>query len=112
VKGLKELWGTPHFHFWHSQQFSIYLALLILDENLLEDAAPKLRELLNRQSAAMAQWQRERPSKCMGGPLFFVGWAMAYGSTISDSMAMSDASSAKKKLEKEFPQIQEFNQGL
>ena len=47
--------GTAQFHFWHSHQFSIYLALLILDKISLEHAKPQLRELLNNQFSAI--WQ-------------------------------------------------------
>jgi hypothetical protein len=114
------LWGTPHYHFWHSQHFSIFLTLLILDSNSLGDAQPQLRGLLTRLQEARWKWQITRHITCMGGMfvlgvatggLAIVPWAVASGSMVSDGVAIFDASTGKGKLTKNFPKIRTFLEG-
>ena len=45
------------------------------------------------------------------GGLAFAAWAVAGGSIVSDGMAITDTSTARRELVKKFPRIQRFAEG-
>jgi hypothetical protein len=122
VNELRNGWGMPHFHYWHSQQFSIFLALLILQSSSLGDAQPQLRNLWNELGEARRKWRSKRDLTILGvtvllgvatgGPGIGAGVVAGSGSVVSDELADSDAHAAIKKLKDEFERIRDCSEWL
>jgi hypothetical protein len=112
---LNGLWGSYYAVLWNSQQFSIRLACLILQENFLPTAKTVLRRLLVRLDNSKKHFVVARHLGCMAAFLGFgiatmgtgvlAAWGTASGSLISHEYKEKEVDARIADLRATFPAL-------